>query len=83
MVVIPIQLIAYGLGFFQAFIRRFIFMNLKLPVLQKDTINDYYSSWYASQWTSTVAGVLHMNKIVMGTYENFWPTAKAKPKRIL
>ena len=23
--------------------------------------------------TSTVAGVLHMNKIVMGTYENFWP----------
>ena len=23
--------------------------------------------------TSTVAGVLHMNNIVMGTYENFWP----------
>ena len=23
--------------------------------------------------TSTVAGVLHMNNIAMGTYENFWP----------
>ncbi|MEO2185359.1 MAG: hypothetical protein ABGX30_02180, partial [bacterium] len=23
--------------------------------------------------TSTVAGILHLNKIVMGTYQNFWP----------
>ena len=23
--------------------------------------------------TSTVAGVLHLNKVVMGTYQNFWP----------
>ena len=23
--------------------------------------------------TSTVAGVLHLNKIIMGTYQNFWP----------
>ena len=23
--------------------------------------------------TSTISGVLHMNKIIMGTYENFWP----------
>ena len=23
--------------------------------------------------TSTISGVLHMNKIIMGTYQNFWP----------
>ncbi len=23
--------------------------------------------------TSTIAGVMHMNKIIMGTYQNFWP----------
>ena len=23
--------------------------------------------------TSTVAGVLHLNKIIMGTHQNFWP----------
>ncbi len=31
--------------------------------------------------TSTVAGVLHMNKVVMGTYQNFWPRPlKQNPK---
>ena len=23
--------------------------------------------------TSTIAGILHLNKIIMGTYQNFWP----------
>ena len=23
--------------------------------------------------TSTLSGVLHMNKVTMGTYQNFWP----------
>jgi len=31
--------------------------------------------------TSTIAGVLHMNKVVMGTYQNFWPRPlKQNPK---
>ena len=23
--------------------------------------------------TSTLSGILHMNKVTMGTYQNFWP----------
>jgi len=23
--------------------------------------------------TSTVAGILHLNKVIMGTYQSFWP----------
>ena len=31
--------------------------------------------------TSTVAGILHLNNIIMGTYENFWPRPlKQNPK---
>ena len=31
--------------------------------------------------TSTIAGVLHMNEVVMGTYQNFWPRPlKQNPK---
>ena len=37
------------------------------------TTNDNNDSRNAPGGTSTISGVLHMNKIIMGTYQNFWP----------
>ena len=47
MIVIPAQIIGYGAGFIQAYIRRFIFNQKELVGFKKTIINDYNYSWNA------------------------------------
>ena len=50
MIVIPAQIIGYGIGFFQAYVRRFLFNQEELVGFKKIIINDNNSFRNASQW---------------------------------
>ena len=71
--VIPIQIIGYGIGFSQAFIKRFILNKPEMIGFKRITTNDNNDSRNAPEWYFNNIWVLHMNKIIMGTYQNFWP----------